>query len=85
MQGTLVQSLVQEDPTCPRATKPATAATKGHRPYSPGSATKEATAVRSPGTTTREILQTAAKTQHKTEPHSRKPGPFSARAGSARS
>ena len=43
MWMTWVRSLVQEDPTCHRATKPVCHITKAHAPYSPRSATREAT------------------------------------------
>ena len=65
MQGTRVQALVQEDPTCRGATKlvrhnywacalePASHNYWSPRTYSPWSAAREATAVRSPRTTTK--------------------------------
>ena len=49
MQGTLVQSLVQEDSICRGATSPGTAITEPVL-YSPCFSTRETTAVRSPCT-----------------------------------
>ena len=64
MLGTQVQSLIREDPTCLRANMPATTepvfyssggtTTGAGVPSSPGSATRKATATRSPFATTRE-------------------------------
>ena len=70
-QGTQVQSLVWEDPTCCGATKPMRRSYGAHVRWSPGS-TREATVVRSTSTTrervpltaTRESPRVAAKTQH---------------------
>ena len=53
MQGTLVQSLVQEDPPCRGATKLRAAATQAQASCGPYSATGEATTTRSPCTATR--------------------------------
>ena len=64
MLGTQVPSLIQEGPTCLRANMPATTepvlyssgatTTAAGAPSSPGSATRKATAMRSPFATTRE-------------------------------
>ena len=60
-QGTWVWYLVQEDSICCRATKPmlqnhwgCATTVKAHEPWSPCSATREPTAMRSPHTTARE-------------------------------
>ena len=50
IQGTWVLSLVQEDPTCPGATKPKRPNTEALAPYSLCSATGEVTARRSSAT-----------------------------------
>ena len=69
MQGTRVQSLVREDPTCRGATKsmchnywacalePASHNYWSPRAYSPCSATREATSMRSPRTTMKSSLR----------------------------
>ena len=73
VQGTWVRSLVQEDPTCCRATKPVCHSYWSHTSQSPGSAIREATSMRSPCTATieyslliatRKSPHTAMKTQH---------------------
>ena len=73
VQGTWVRSLVQEDPTCCRATKPVCHSYWSHTSQSPGSAIREATSMRSPCTATieyslliatRKSTHTAMKTQH---------------------
>ena len=47
MQGTQVQSLIQEDPTCHRAAKPVHQNYCALEPQSPCSVTREATTMRS--------------------------------------
>ena len=64
MQGTQIWSLVLEDPTCCGATKPVCHNFWRPHAYSPCFATRAATAVRSPCTTTRESLRAATETQH---------------------
>ena len=59
MQGTQVQSLLQEDPTCSEATRPvqltgSRATTEAHVSYSLGFAIREASTIRSLNTATRE-------------------------------
>ena len=53
MQGTHVRYLVQEDPTCQVATKPASSSYWSLCTQSPCSPTRKATAMRSPRTTAR--------------------------------
>ena len=53
MPGTRVRALVQEDPTCRGATKPMRHNYWSPRTWSPCSATREATAMRSPCTATK--------------------------------
>ena len=63
IQQTWVRSLVWEDPTYHGATKPMHDNSRACTPWSPCSTTKEAVAMRSPHTATRENPRTAMKTQ----------------------
>ena len=78
VQGTEIWSLLWEDSTCRRVTKPMShnywaqelqllsphaATTEAQAPWSPCSATREAITIRSPCTTTRESPYVATKTQ----------------------
>ena len=63
MQGMQVLSLAQEDPTCRGTTRPVHHTSEAPHALEPCSATREATAMRSPRSATREKLRAATKTQ----------------------
>ena len=65
MQGTRVQALVWEDPTCCGVTKPVSHKLLSLRVWSLCSATREATIVRGPRT----VMQSGPRTAMKSGPH----------------